>query len=199
MPAMANGGAMTTRRALIVGSGALALSAGFAGCADAAIPTDDGLYREPWFVESFLELADDLETARAHGKRLALIWELKGCPYCRQTHLVNFARPDIADFVKANFDVLLLNIVGSRKVTDFDGTELTEKQFAAKYGVRYTPTIQFFPETLADLKGKIGDKREVARITGYLEPDDFIAMFRYVQSHAYESQSFRDFLKSARS
>jgi thioredoxin-related protein len=196
---MANGGAMTTRRALIVGSSALALSAAFTRGADAAVLTDDGLYREPWFVESFLELADDLDTARGHGRRLALIWELKGCPYCRQTHLVNFARPDITDFVKANFDVLLLNIVGSRKVTDFDGTELTEKQFAAKYGVRYTPTVQFFPETLADLKGKAVDKREVARITGYLEPDDFVAMFRYVQSRAYESQSFREFLKSARS
>jgi thioredoxin-related protein len=199
MPAMASGGAMTTRRALIAGAGALTLAGAPARRADAAIVTDDGLYREPWFIESFLELADDLETAHGHGKRLALIWELKGCPYCRQTHLVNFARPDIADYVKANFDVLLLNIIGSRKVTDFDGTEFTEKQIAAKYGVRYTPTIQFFPETVADLKGKAVDRREVTRITGYLEPDDFLAMFRYVQSHAYETQNFRDFLKAARS
>ena len=165
--------------------------------ADGPILTDDGLYRESWFVESFLELADDLDTAHKQGKRLALMWELKGCPYCRETHFVNFARPDIAEFVRSNFDILLLNMLGSRKVTDFDGVELSEKQLAAKYGVRYSPTLQFFPETIADLQSKAPDKREVSRIAGYLMPDDFLAMFRYVRANAYESKSFRDFLKSS--
>ena len=75
------------------------------------------------------------------------MWELRGCPYCRETHLVNFARPDIEDYIKSNFEVLQLNIIGSRKVTDFDGTEISEKALAAKYGVRFTPTFQFFPES----------------------------------------------------
>ena len=77
------------------------------------------------------------------------MWELRGCPYCRETHLVNFARADIEDYVKANFDILQLNIIGSRKVTDFDGSEISEKALAAKYGVRFTPTFQFFPECAA--------------------------------------------------
>jgi thioredoxin-related protein len=192
---------MTTRRKLITGSGALALSAALplSAKADGPIPTDDGLYRESWFIESFLDLTDDLEAAHKQGRRLALMWELRGCPYCRETHYVNFARSDIASYVKSNFDVLLMNTIGSRKVTDFDGAELSEKQFAAKYGVRYTPTFQFFPETAAGLKGKAPDKREVARMAGYLMPEDFIAMFRYVRTNAYETKNFRDFLKSARS
>ena len=77
------------------------------------------------------------------------MWELRGCPYCRETHLVNFARPDIEDYVKANFEILQLNIIGARKVTDFDGSEISEKALAAKYGVRFTPTFQFFPESRA--------------------------------------------------
>jgi thioredoxin-related protein len=125
------------------------------------------------------------------------MWELRGCPYCRETHLVNFARPDIAAFVQENFDILQLNIVGSRKVTDFDGNELGEKQVAARYGVHFTPTIQFFPTDAAGLKDRDPAKREVARIAGYLRPDDFLAMFRYVREEAYRKGSFRDFLKSA--
>jgi hypothetical protein len=39
-------------------------------------------------------------------------------------------------------------------------------------------------------------KREVARSPGYLRPDDFLAMFRYVRDKAYESKSFRDYLKA---
>jgi len=160
------------------------------------ILTDDGLYKEPWFLESFLDLADDLEGARKEGKRLAIMWELKGCPYCKETHFVNFARSDISDYVKSNFEVLQLNIIGSRKVTDFDGSELSEKEMAAKYGVRFTPTFQFFGEKAAELKGLPPQKREVARAPGYLRPDDFLAMFRFVREKAYETKSFREFLKS---
>jgi thioredoxin-related protein len=124
------------------------------------------------------------------------MWELKGCPYCKETHFVNFARGDIADYIKANFEVLQLNIIGARKVTDFDGTEMSEKAMAAKYGVRFTPTFQFFPERAAPLQAREPAKREVARLPGYMRPDDFLAMFRYVREKAYESKSFRDFVKA---
>ena len=39
-------------------------------------------------------------------------------------------------------------------------------------------------------------KREVSRLPGYMRPDDFLAMFRYVREKAYESKSFRDFVKA---
>src|ERR1044072_4599103 len=158
--------------------------------------TEDGFYREPWFIESFLELADDLQNAAKSGKRFAIMWELRGCPYCRETHLVNFARPDIEDFIKSNFDILQLNVLGSRKVTDFDGVEISEKALAAKYGIRFTPTVQFFPESAISLPGTPPEKREVARAAGYLRPDDFLAMFRYVREKEYERKSFRDYVKA---
>src|SRR5512139_270747 len=127
----------------------------------------DGLYKQPWFLESFLDLADDLEGARKEGKRFAIMWELRGCPYCKETHLVNFAQPRIADYVKDNFEVLQLNIIGSRKVTDFDGQELSEKGLGVKYGVRCTPTFQFCPGHAAPLKAIGPIKREVTRAPGY--------------------------------
>ena len=185
-----------TRRGLLLGaaaSGAVAISPAHA---DGPLLTADGLYKEPWFLESFLNLADDLEDAHKAGKRFAIMWELKGCPYCKETHLVNFAQPRISNYVKTNFEVLQLNIIGSLKVTDFDGAELSEKELAAKYGVRFTPTFQFFPERATPLKALPPQKREVARLPGYMRPDDFLAMFRYVREKAYESKSFRDFVKT---
>jgi len=184
---------MTTRRNLLIGAASFALM----GHARAEpILTDDGLYKEPWFLESFLELGDDLESARKEGKRFVIMWELKGCPYCKETHFVNFARADVSDYIKANFEVLQLNIIGSRKVTDFDGVELSERDLAAKYNVRYTPTFQFFPERADPLKALPAEKREVARAPGYMRPDDFLAMFRFVREKAYDSKSFRDFVKA---
>ena len=184
-----------TRRNLLLGAVSLgALGAGSAR--GAPVLTDDGLYKEPWFLESFLELADDLETARKARKRFAIMWELKGCPYCKETHFVNFSHASIADYVKANFEVLQLNIIGSRRVTDFDGEDLSEKALAQKYGVRFTPTFQFFPEQAAPLKALEPGKREVSRLAGYMRPGDFLAMFRYVREKAYESKSFRDYIKA---
>jgi thioredoxin-related protein len=185
-----------TRRSFLIGAAALSAPGLGRAHADEPILTDDGLYKQPWFLESFLDLPDDLDAAHKENKRFAIMWELKGCPYCKETHFVNFAQPRIAGYVKANFEVLQLNIIGSRKVKDFDGTEMAEKDLAAKYGVRFTPTVQFFGERAGPLKTLPPAKREVARAPGYLRPDDFLAMFSYVREKAYESKSFRDFVKS---
>ena len=189
---------MKTRREVIAGMAAAGFAAAAPLRAETPVLNDDGLYRQSWFVDGFLELADDVAAAGRVGKRFAVMWELKGCPYCKETHFVNFSRPDIADFVRGRFDILQLNIIGARKVTDFDGSELSEKQLAAKYGVRFTPTVQFFPEIAAGLGEKAADKREVARMAGYFRPDDFLDMFRYVDGKAYETQTFREFLKARR-
>jgi thioredoxin-related protein len=188
-----------SRRSFLIGAGAAALTIpnGFARAEP--ILTEDGYYRESWFVETFLELPDDFEAARKNGKRFAVMWELKGCPYCKETHFVNFARPDISKFVQQHFDILPLNVIGSRKVTDFDGEELSEKQLAAKYGVKFTPTIQFFPESLDGLKDKKPQEREVIRIPGYLRPDDFIDVFKFVEQRPRGVKTFRDFLAMGRS
>lgn len=184
---------MLSRRALMIGAGGLALTGRPA--AAAAVMTDDGFYREDWFLDSFLELADDLQTTAAAGKQLAVMWEQRGCPYCRDTHLVNFAQKNIAAYVRDHFEIVELNLHGSRIVTDFDGQMLGEKQLAAKYGVHFTPTIQFFPGPATGLAAKPPREREVTRIQGYLAPKDFIRMFAFVGDHAYEHGTLRDYLR----
>src|SRR5258708_14702652 len=165
--------AMLSRRALMMAGGGFALAAGPARAA--AVMTDDGFYREDWFLDSFLELADDLKSSASAGKQFAVIWEQRGCPYCRETHLVNFAQKRIETYIRDHFEVIQLNLHGSRIVTDFDGEKLGERQLAAKYGVRGTPVIQFFPDK-NDLGQKAPREREVNRIQGYVPPRGFLIM-----------------------
>lgn len=186
---------MLSRRLLLGGAGA-ALAVSAAAHAAESQPGDDGLLREPWFLESFLELPDDVATAAANGKRLAVMWELKGCPYCRETHQMSFGNPDIADFIKTRFEILQLNIIGDREVADFDGEKLPEKKLADKYGVRFTPTVQFFPVTANGLAARKPREREVLRVQGYLQPKDFRNTFAFVADNGYERGSLRDFLKA---
>ena len=65
--------------------------------------------------------------------------------------------------------------------------------------MRFTPTLQFFPEKPGRSRAIAPEKREVARAPGYLRPDDFLALFRFVREKGYETKSFRDYLRSARS
>jgi thioredoxin-related protein len=41
-----------------------------------------------------------------------------------------------------------------------------------------------------------GQQREVIRIPGYLQPDDFLDVFRYVAQKGDSGKTFRDFLAS---
>jgi thioredoxin-related protein len=190
-------GPRISRRALVYGAAAVAAVGRLTPTASAqAILTDDGLYRQPWFLDSLLELAPDLEEASSKGKRFLIMWELKGCPACKQTHLVNFATPAIANFVQERFEVLQLNLIGSREVVDFDGEKLAEKRLAEKYGIRGTPTFQFFPERTDDIAAKAPRAREAARAQGYVEPRPFLTMFRFVAEGGYERGSLDDFLRS---
>ena len=158
----------------------------------------NGLHVQPWFLQSFLDLKDDLEEAAQKGKRFAIIWEQKGCPYCKETHAVNFANPEIAAYIQKHYVVLQLDLWGARKVKDFDGEELAEKALAQKYGIRYTPTIQFFPPKVAEASDgakKSGRELEVARMPGYMRPFPFYVMFQFVQDDGYKAGGFRDYYK----
>mgnify|MGYP001765453369 CR=1 FL=1 len=183
-----------TRRALLTAS--LAAPFALAGTRAGAVQTEDGRFHEPWFVETFLDLAEDIGEATGAGRRFVVVWEQRGCPFCRDMHTVHFADPTITDYLKANFDILQLDLHGAREVTDFDGTKLPEKAFAARYGVRLTPTFQFFPESPAGLTAKAPMAREVARMPGLLAPRDFLAMFRFVRDKAYETMSFPDYART---
>lgn len=149
---------------------------------------EDGLHVEQWFHKSFLDLKEDLADANAEGKRLVIIWEQRGCPYCKSLHEVNLRIPSIAKKMQTDFYVLQLNLWGDREVTDFDGQVLKEKELAEKWGVMFTPTLQFFPETAAEVEGKSGKAAEVVRIPGYFKPFHFYFLLHYAKTKGYEQE-----------
>src|SRR3954468_5896841 len=136
-----------TRRTLLISAAATLLARG-ARAEERIEPQllEDGRYTQPWFLNTFLDLKEDLAESAEHGKRLAILWDQRGCPYCQEMHKVNLADPKVNAFIRAHFDVVQLDLFGSREVTDFDGSVMAEKDLARKYGVVGTPTIQFLPQ-----------------------------------------------------
>ncbi len=157
----------------------------------AASVNEDGLHVQPWFTESFLILKEDVEDAAANGKRVAVIFEQRGCPYCKEMHTVNLAIPEITDFIKKNYSVVQLNMWGSREVEDLDGKAMEERALARRWRVNFTPTIVFLPTPDEIAKGE----SEVARMPGYFKPFHFLSMFEFVKAGAYTDQNFQRFLQ----
>ena len=173
--------------------GALAAAGGTAAAAEQKLlpeveANEEGMHVQPWFRSTFLDLREDMAEAASEGKQLAIIWEQKGCPYCREMHRVNLRIPETVDYIKKHFFVVQMNLWGDRQVVDTDGEKVTEKQLGRKYRVQFTPTIQFMP------KGKVPDVKtsgrdlEVWRLLGYWKPFHFQHTFVYVNEEGFKSE-----------
>lgn len=169
----------------------------FAATATAAEVGDNGLHVQPWFHSSFLELGEDLGEAAAAGKDLLVIFEQKGCPYCREMHEVNFAREDIPAYIQENYLVLQLDLRGAREVVDFDGETLPESELAQKWLVNFTPTSLFF--TLDDPEAPPAGFRDALAflMPGYFKPFHHMTALEYVASDGYlEEPNFQRWLQA---
>lgn len=154
---------------------------------------DDGLHKQDWFLNSFLEMPDDLAEAADEGKLLMVIVEQAGCPYCRELHNVNFARTEITDYIQENFVVVQLDLWGSREVLDFDGEPMEERDLARKWGVNFTPTTLVF--TMEDSAPESFFDAEAFRMPGLLKPFHYLSSLEYVVSGEYKEQPFQRFLQ----
>ena len=97
-----------------------------------------------WFKESFLDIAEDIEEAKEEDKHVILFLSLDFCPYC--TKMLNDNFKDEAknqEYIENNFDVIGINIKGSREIALNEEQSMTEKEYANFLKVQYTPTIIF--------------------------------------------------------
>ncbi len=78
------------------------------------------------------------------------------------------------------------NLYGDEEVTDLDGAALTEKTAGRKWGIVFTPTIQFMPEEAPD--GLTAGQAAVASMPGAFKKGTFLDMFTWVREKRYEGQ-----------
>ncbi len=148
---------------------------------------DEALYHQTWFNQSFLNLREDFEEAKAEGKRFAVIFEQRGCVYCVKMHTEVLAKKYINDYVRENYRIVQLNLWGDREVTDFDGKVMSEKELVRRWGVVFTPWIVFFKDDLSGVDAKWGPKLEAMRMGLGIGPGTFYDMFTWIRIKGYES------------
>lgn len=162
---------------------AVAFAGLLAGPVTAVEIGDDGLHKADWFSLTFRDLAEDIAAADAEGKRLALVFEQRGCIYCKKMHEEILSDPEVRDYIEENFMVVQYNMFGDEEVTDLDGETLTEKTAARRWSLLFTPTILFMPEAAPE--GGTAGEAAVATMPGAFSKLTFLHMFEWVREKGY--------------
>lgn len=163
-------------------------STAWAGAEFSDEPVDQIIHPE-WFKQSFLDLKEDIaEAKKAHKSGVIQFFGQPHCAYCNALIKNDFGNAEIAQYTQKYFDVVVLDIYGDRTVTDLDGSELSERDFAAKRKAELTPTLDFY-----DTKDNL-----VFRLRGYYPPEKFKSALRYVVEKHYLTQRFRDYLATTK-
>ncbi len=147
----------------------------------------DGLHKEDWFAVTFRDVAEDIEEAKAEGKRLALVFEQRGCIYCKRMHEELLTDPEVRDYIRDHYKIVQYNMFGDEEVTDLDGETLTEKTAARKWGLLFTPTIMFMPEDVPD-ESVPAARAAVSIMPGAFGKSTFLDMFKWVEEKGYEGE-----------
>jgi thioredoxin-related protein len=138
---------------------------------------------EYFFHQSFNNLQEELENAVEEKKTgVFIMFSDKDCPWClkMKTNIMN--RVDVQTYYREHFRNMTIDIRGDTLMTDFDGNEVSEKDFAFKqHRVRATPVFMFF-----DTSGKV-----VMRLTGIVrDAKEFIWLGEFVVSGEYQNTNF---------
>ncbi len=171
----------------------LALLASFTWTAALATEIgDDGLHKQPWLELTFKDVREDIQSARAAKKRLLLLVEQRDCPYCAKLHETVFADPAVVSFIEAHFTVVQYNLFSSEEVTDLDGEVLAESAALKKWGLHYTPTLVFMPESPNSTQHTL--EQAVATMPGAVSIDRAYSMLHWVHEKAYlQPLEFQDY------
>lgn len=144
----------------------------------------EAFHMPDWFKASFLEIHNDAKEAGEAGKHLMLFMHLENCPYCKRMLDENFFAGKNKKFIQKHFDVIDINIRGSRTVEWGSGVLYTEKEVAQELKVYATPAIIFL-----NGKGQI-----VYRTNGYRSPDVLRNVLHYVTEGQYSKITLANYL-----
>jgi thioredoxin-related protein len=149
------------------------------------------LHKTDWFRDTFKDLQEDYEEARAEGKRLLIIFEQRGCLYCKDMHEGAFMDERVLKHLTETYYPVQLDLYGANEMVDTDGESLEERLAARKWGVMFTPTMVFMPPEI-DLE-KPANQQAVAIMPGAFAPGTTYDLMTWVAEQRYLDQSEEDF------
>ncbi|HUN00480.1 MAG: thioredoxin fold domain-containing protein [Halothiobacillaceae bacterium] len=136
--------------------------------------------------DSFFDMPNDVKQAKAeHKTGVFLFFQMADCPFCHRMETTVFTDPAVIEYMKKHFITASIDIEGDVMMTDFEGKQITQKEFAFKqFRVRATPVMAFI-----DTQGKVA-----TLFTGPTRsPAEFLSLAEFVTSGAYKEPGMNFF------
>ena len=155
---------------------------------------ETGEVRDPmvfFFQDSFNDLQEEGEAARDQGLVGVLVmFETDECPWCQRMKETVLNQALVQDYFRSHFRVIALNTEGDALVTGFDGSEVSETEFALRHNrVRATPAFLFFNT----------DGQLLTRYTGTTrDPQEFLWLGEYVVGAHFKTERFSRYKRKRR-
>lgn len=128
-------------------------------------------------------LEEALKAAPLENKKILLDVYASWCPYCQRMHSDVYTNQAVMDAISDYYLWVQIN-VESDELVNYQGTEMTESEFARALDNKNIPTTYFMNE-----EGAI-----IGVQPGYLEAEVFSNLLNFVGSDAFLNQSFEEYV-----
>jgi len=136
-----------------------------------------------FFNQSFNNLQEEAEIAREEGKSgIFVMFSEPSCPWCAKMRSTVLNQIPVQEYYRKHFRILDLDTRGDTVMIDFNGKEISEKDFSLKVNrVRGTPVFIFY-----DLDGN-----KLLRYTGATKTaEEFMWIGEFIVDGAYKDKKF---------
>lgn len=126
-----------------------------------------------------------LKQAAEDNKYIMVYFWGPGCGWCKRIEQDTYSNEKIADLVGAYFTPIKVNGSSDEKYKTTAG-EITAKQLARKFRLRGYPSVCFLKS----------DGSILTCLPGYIPPQKFETVLKYIGEEHYKNKSYQDYLKS---
>jgi len=129
------------------------------------------------------ELEPALAEAKRANKPLLVDVYTDWCGWCRRMDKTTYGNADVRDYVAKSFVPARVNAEDDVRRATYDGEERTYRQFADGFRITGYPTTLFLAP----------DGTLITQLPGYVKPQTFLTVLRYVAEGHYRTRSWDAF------
>ncbi len=147
---------------------------------------------EMHYASEMLRLPLDMtENTLGANKPVLVLFEQPRCLACDELHL-DVLKREASDELYRQFETVMINVYGKETLVPPNGSgEISEKAWARKLGIKYTPSLVFYQR-----QSKNQPLAEVFRVEGYVKTFHVQSAMEYILSQAYaKPQDFQEFIR----
>lgn len=136
----------------------------------------------------WIDFEQAITKAAKENKHIVVDFYTDWCSWCKVMDEQTYRNSEIVQYGNQKFLFAKINAESDAKIS-YKGQQFTCREFTAALGIRGYPATVFLNE-----KGEF-----ITKISGFIQPDQFMPILEYLEGKYYDKMSFDDFMKTRKS